>query len=329
MSNVKCSNNKAPLVVFTFTRVEHTIKVITALSKCLGAKESRLYIHLDAPRNESEKEKSQQLKKFYSTLDSSFENVEVIEQDVNLGCDRSMLYMMEIIFKKYDRAIVLEDDDLPHAEFINYMNFMLEKYESDKSIAGISAYCPPININEHYPHSVYKSFRGASWGWSTWRDDWVTIDWEAKNYQSLKSSFSLRKQFSKGGQDMFPMLLTAMEMKAVPNWDIIRCFDLFNKNKYFIYPTKSLIKNIGFDGTGLNCGVSTKYDVSLEGVQFDYNSVPEKISFCKDILNKFYKFYSYDKNDRMLIKIFKKMRVFGTLFLLKSFFRSKKRKGRT
>lgn len=309
---------EAPLVVFTFTRVQHTKEVLKALSNCIGAKQSKLYIHIDAPRNEGERLKSEQLKDFYQSIKNDFKYVEVVEQKKNLGCDKSMLYMMDFIFKKYSRVIVLEDDDLPHSDFINYMNTMLNKYEKDTSIAGISGYCPPISIHDDYPYSVFKSFRGASWGWATWKENWNSIDWQAKKYNSLKYSFTKRRKFSRGGQDMFPMLLTALERKQFPHWDIVRCFDLFNKNKYFIYPTESLVKNIGFDGTGSNCGITRKYDVNLDNVKFNYELVPDKLETDASILQNFYEFYSYDDQDSYLVTILKRLRLFDTAFLLKN-----------
>lgn len=45
----------APIVMFTFNRLEHTKKTIEALKKNNFAKESEIFIFSDGPRNEQEK----------------------------------------------------------------------------------------------------------------------------------------------------------------------------------------------------------------------------------------------------------------------------------
>ncbi|MEZ8772794.1 hypothetical protein [Vibrio sp. 10N.247.310.17] len=297
--------------------------VLDALSKCDLAMDSKLYIHQDFPRNNAEENAASEFQACYQTIENKFASVEIVKQSENLGCDRSMLWMMDYIFKKYEKVIVLEDDDVPSIDFLKYMNFCLDKYESDKTISGISGYCPPINIVEDYEYEVFKSPRGASWGWGTWKSEWNDIDWKATKYKQFKHSFSSRRSFAKGGEDMFPLLKHAIENKEFPHWDIIRCFDMFNKDKYFLFPVKSYVKNIGFDGSGTNCNSSTKYEVDLIKRECDWNNFPKTLDIEPRIVRSFHDFYSYSKDDGYIVSALKYIGLFDTALEFKCKFLKK------
>ena len=45
--------------------------------------------------------------------------------------------------------------------------------------------------------------------------------------------------------------------------DVIAWYMQFLKNQYTLFPTQSLAKNIGMDGSGVHCGVTDFFDVQL------------------------------------------------------------------
>lgn len=51
--------NKAPVVIFTYNRLEHTIRTINSLSDNYGADETEVFIYSDGWRNDEDKKKVQ------------------------------------------------------------------------------------------------------------------------------------------------------------------------------------------------------------------------------------------------------------------------------
>ena len=57
-----------------------------------------------------------------------------------------------------------------------------------------------------------------------------------------------KSKFNLSGKDMYPMLKEAVENK-IDTLDILFNFNCFILNKYCVCPKKSLLYNIGFDGS--------------------------------------------------------------------------------
>ncbi|WP_194166067.1 hypothetical protein, partial [Vibrio parahaemolyticus] len=223
-----------------------------------------LYINIDSASKETDIKKVKEVKDIVYNF-RGFKSITVNEAKVNLGVDNSVISYVSEVLESHDRVIVLEDDHLTNESFLEYMNAALDFYENDDRIEGISGFSPPLNwSNLNTSNDIYFAPRGSSWGWATWRKRWNAIDWEMKKYPEYKSCKNNYAHFSDGGNDLPLMLKTAMELEVTPYWDIRRCFHMMLERSYFVYPRFSYVKNIGLDGTGLHCGESERYMVSLK-----------------------------------------------------------------
>ena len=70
-----------------------------------------------------------------------------------------------------ERAIILEDDCIPEAEFFPWVEKMLDRYKDEDrvlSVGGTNLRPKLCNQNEDAVFSKYAMI----WGWATWRREW-------------------------------------------------------------------------------------------------------------------------------------------------------------
>lgn len=275
-----------PIVIFTFNRLDHIKKTISALAKNYLASDSELYIFSDGPRNSDEKIKVDEVRKYLKSIEG-FKKVIIIESEKNKGLARSIIDGVTEVINKYGRIIVLEDDLVTSRYFIEYMNEALALYEDRKDIWSISGYTPNVKIPNDYEDEVYLIRRGASWGWATWKDRWELNDWEIKDYKEFKKDRNRIKAFNTAGSDMSPMLNDQMEGR-INSWAIRWGYNQFKRDMWTVYPINSLVKNIGNDLSGTHTSITDKYNVELANENINLN-VNVKIN--NDICSNFKRFY--------------------------------------
>lgn len=288
----------APIVLFVYNRLEHTKKTIESLKKNILANESDLYIFSDAAKYDSDFKKVEEVRDYIDKIDG-FKSVKIIKAENNRGLANSVINGVSKIIDTYGKVIVLEDDLITSKFFLKYMNKTLDVYEKRKDIWSISGYTPNIKIDENYADDVYLTYRGCSWGWATWKNRWVNIDWNIEDYDSFRSNSLLRKNFNISGTDMTPMLDDQMNGR-INSWAIRWCYNQFKENKTTVYPIKSYINNIGTDLSGTHSSSTKKYYVSLyeNELKINYN-----VKVNEDIIKNFRKIYNLKLSGYLAIVI--------------------------
>lgn len=289
--------NCTPVLIFTYTRLDSLKKVFNNLKKCDYSKETDVIVFSDGWKDDDTHIKVNSVREYldFQKNEKSFKSLSIIKSDINLGVDQSIINGVSKIIKDYERVIVLEDDILVSNTFLKYMNAALDYYQNEKRVFSIGAYCPNIPINSD---NVFFFKRIESWGWGIWKDRWETIDWSLKDFDKLISSEKEIKKFNKGGNDLFEMLVANKEA-----WDLRACYTMYKNDVSTVYPPKSLVKNIGFDGDGTHFKqITHKYDVDLIN-----DFLPKNIPFTenKRIEKNMYKFYSMP-NIKYFLKRIKK-----------------------
>ena len=174
----------APIILFTFNRLEHTKRTVEALKQNSLASETELYIYSDGPRDENVRKIVNEVRDYIKTI-RGFKKITIIEQNKNKGLANSIIDGVNDIFNKYERVIVLEDDLVTSKYFLEYMNESLEVYNNRQDIWSIAGYSPNINIPNSYSEEVYLTKRGCSWGWATWKNRWILNDWNIDDYDKF------------------------------------------------------------------------------------------------------------------------------------------------
>lgn len=246
----------APIVLFVYNRPWHTEQVVNSLQKCELANESDLYIFADGPKNSATddvKIKISKVRKYIHSI-KGFRSIHFDEAETNRGCANSIIHGVSKVIEQLGKAIVVEDDIVAHPFFLRFMNEALDFYEGDKRIFCISATMERFTIPQDYKYDVFLTHRTGSWGWATWDDRWKTVDWEMGNYPIINCPTKKRiKQLCQGGDDLWLML--NMQLRGeIDAWDIRYLYNMVIQKKLCLRPIKSLVTNIGMDGSGIHCG---------------------------------------------------------------------------
>ncbi len=270
----------SPIIIFTYRRVPK--KLIDSLLQNKLAKKSSLIIYSDGNKNNNDKSDIEAVRKYIRSI-TCFKSIKIIESQKNIGLANSIINGVTEVVSEYGKAIVLEDDLIVSTDFLDYMNDSLNFYENNKNIWSISGYAPQLSCFENYKKDLYLSPRGSSWGWATWQDRWDEVDWEVKDFSTLKASKALRKRFNRAGNDMYKMLELQM-LGKIDSWAIRWCYSQFKLGKYTVYLKKSKIINDGFlDNIGThNCGKNKKLTLELDNnkVNFEELRVENKMIQC-------------------------------------------------
>ena len=297
----------APIVLFVYNRLDHTQGVIETLLKNTLAKESEFYIFSDAAKTENGVEKVNEVRKFIqdNSWHTGFKKVSIVEAEKNKGLAKSIIGGVSDIIQKYGKVSVLEDDLKLSPYFLEYMNDALEYYREDEKIWSISGYSFPMKSLKRYPHDIFYSYRGCSWGWATWIDRWKTVDWQVKEYEQFIGDQKWIERFNRGGVDLTNMLKMQMDGK-IDSWAIRWCFSQSNQEMYTVYPRISYLENAGCDGSGIHSSVYDEYytDMSqcVPKCRFETLEIDKKIT--KEFQMK-YKDTIKKKIRRRIQKIFK------------------------
>ncbi len=246
----------APIVLFVYNRPMHTEKTISALMGNPLAKESHLVVFSDGPKSPEDSQAVEKVREIVGEL-KGFKSVEVNFQEHNLGLANSVISGVTKIISQHGKAIVLEDDLEVSARFLEFMNSALVHYERQDSVFSIGGYQFPettMTIPSGYEYDTYSGFRCCSWGWATWADRWSQVNWNIEDTDSFFDNPVERDRFNRGGQDLSISLLEQRRAQ-IDSWAIRYCYSHFTNDKYCIYPTKTLVRNIGLDGSGIHCGV--------------------------------------------------------------------------
>lgn len=263
--------NFAPIALFVYNRPEHTRRTIKFLQQNLLAEESRLYIFSDAAKNPNNQSLVEEVREIIHSVEG-FKHVELIERKNNLGLANSIIDGVSRLVKEYGKVIVFEDDLISSTYTLQYFNDALIRYQDEEKVMHIGAYMYPLK-EENLPETFF--YRAAtSWGWATWDRAWKNFE---PDIDLIISRFDHEKKhrFSIDGTMNFWKQILEFKSGKNNSWAIRWYASIFLKGGLTLNPSKSLINNIGHDGTGIHSGMNDIYHVIINPQPIQ--SFPEKI----------------------------------------------------
>ena len=252
----------APIVLFVYNRPWHTEQTVESLKKNKLAAESDLIIYSDGARSEKDKYTVKKVRDFAEKI-TGFKSIQLIKRKHNFGLAGSVISGINEIFLNYNKVIAIEDDLISSKCFLEFMNEALKIYENDERIFSVSGYTFPFKIPNEYIDDTFISYRSSSWGWGTWKDRWLKVDWEIKDYGEFKKDKNAQMIFNRGGEDLTPMLHSQMNLK-IDSWAIRWAYAHFKNNAYCLFPVHSKIKNVGTDSSGIHSDTTSKFDIMID-----------------------------------------------------------------
>ncbi len=259
MKKTRNHKNLSPIVLFTYNRLEHTIRTINALKKNPLAVNSKLFIYSDGPASDDDNVKIQAVRRYIRQL-KGFDFVEIIEQQNNTGLANSIVTGVTEIINVYGKTIIIEDDIVTSPQFLSYMNKALSYYKEQKDVWHISGWNYPIDTENLGDGFFWRTMN--CWGWATWKDRWK---YYKKNPSELikKMSKSEIEKFNLDNSANFWTQVQQNYQGQMNTWAIFWYATIFNNNGLCFNPSQTYVENIGFDGSGTNTGIRYNYSNTL------------------------------------------------------------------
>lgn len=244
----------APVAVFAYNRPLHLQRTLDALAGCRLAERTEVHVFADGPKRPAAAQAVAEVRNVLARQAEAggFAAFHVHASDVNLGLANSIIRGVGQVLAGHGRIIVLEDDLLVSADFLEFMNDCLEFYEEDECIGSVAGSCPIRRIPAEYRGSVFAVGRNSSHGWGTWSRVWDGVDWSAAAASELDGDLSLRRAFNREGNDRYDRLRRQLAGR-IDSWSIRFGLSLFHRRLLTIYPVVNRVDNIGFDGSGVHC----------------------------------------------------------------------------
>jgi hypothetical protein len=280
----------APIVLFIYNRPQHTKKTLQALHENKEAAHSILYVFADGPKDNAS---GDDLKTICETRDVVKEmlwckEVILIPREKNMNLEDNVIDGITTVINKHGKAIILEDDLISSPYFLKYCNDGLNMYRDAKQVFSINGFMFPVNFDAGAT-TFLSPYATSSWGWATWADRWNQLELQPQYINTINDSDFLTNRFNFGKVNILYML------KHMNTWDSRWFYTAFVRNGLGLFPTKSLIKNIGFDSSGSHSGnEGLEQDISLSAIPLVYQDTID--------LDKYAKFQNYFKPDPISVK---------------------------
>lgn len=249
-----------PVVLFTFKRKDTLFRIIDRLAEIEPRK---IYIISDGPRNENEKnailDVRDSIEKYINW------DCEIIKNyaDVNMGVYNRIGEGAKWVFEYEEKAIFLEDDNLPETTFFQFCEEMLTKYKDDTRILWIvgTNYLREYSPEDGSSYMFTKHMLPC--GWASWSNKFIKFyDGKLELLDNEKAPKRLRYEFiykKLYKQELLKYFKTKYLLNNNINkssWDAQIGFSLRINGLYGISPKYNQIENIGVDVHSIHGGTS-------------------------------------------------------------------------
>lgn len=243
----------APILIPTLNRYAHFKHCIETLSRCTGAHQTDLFVALDYPAKPEHFEGYEKISEYLKCI-HGFREVIIIKRSENFGVSKNLRSARAEIQKTYDTYIYTDDDNEFSPNILDYINKGLERFRDDPKIIAIcgsgGTFTKPDGYQANYLYR--KGF--SAWGFGTWFDKSYKKDYSVEEMEEFVSNPRLRKLLKFYHERHYYSVLSYIHRGQEIKGDGAIALDMIKNNTYCVYPTKSLVRNHGHDGSGEHGG---------------------------------------------------------------------------
>jgi hypothetical protein len=242
--------SETALLLIIFNRPDLTLKLYEQLK---ALKPSKLYIISDGGRNDKECLIIEQSRMIFNNIEWKCK-VKRNYSTNNMGLRKRIVSGIDWAFESEEKLIILEDDCIPHPDFIPFCEAMLEKYRDNKKIMTING----CNLNQSLTcknrESHFFSRYANSWGWATWKEAWSRYDKDLDGLKNPTINKLLKSHLTAPIRATLYWRYKLNEVKSnrINSWAFRWMFTLFENKALAIVPRTNLITNIGNDERSTN-----------------------------------------------------------------------------
>jgi hypothetical protein len=248
----------APVAYFAYKRPWTTLQSLYTLSRCPEAKNTELTIFCDGPRDPANEKDCQLVREIARSRDWCGK-VNVIERAGNCGLSKSIIGAVHDFCDSHGRVIVLEDDLLVSRGFLTYMNQALVTFQDAEQVAQVSGHQFSLGL----PPGQWDFLPlTTSWGWATWKRAWAHF--QAHPDITPLRSRNMRRDFDQNATYPYSAMLIDQHRGRIDSWAIRWYWSAFRRSMLTLYPSRTLISNVGFGANATNTRRVASHDVSSE-----------------------------------------------------------------
>ena len=165
--------------------------------------------------------------------------------ETNLGCGKRPASGIDWVFHQVDRAIILEDDCLPHPSFFPFVRELLDRFADDERVMAVCGATKRICSSS--ATSYYFSRYPRPTGWATWRRAWRHYDYQMALWPQAKREGWLEScGVGPGALKRLSHRFDSTHAGRRTNWDYQWLFTCLHRSGLAVIPNKNLVEHIGY-----------------------------------------------------------------------------------
>ena len=252
----------APVIIPTLNRFDHLKECVESLNKCHNADKTEVYISIDYPPSEKYREGHDKICEYLECSKFNFKELHLFKQTENLGVINdgkkkysNSSFLREKVMGKYDYWISSEDDNVFAPGFLDFINESLEYFKNDPTVFSVCGYSFYYHLKFDGNNYLRQNCDFNAFGCAFWKDKYLDMMrfseagylkkmiynpckvykfWKVSNLQVAHlASFSRKANFKRG--------------------DNFYTIYMIDKGMTQVMPSKSLVRNIGWDDSGIHC----------------------------------------------------------------------------
>ncbi len=237
-----------PAVVLIFFRRSDCV------SRCLEgvrkARPPRLWLVQDAPRPDAAGE-ARACQDARLTVEAGIDwpcEVRRLYSAQNEGPSRRIEGALHTVFSEEDRAIILEEDCVPHGDFVPYCEAMLDKFSGEPAVGQVSG-CQFVPGGWRAQNGADYSFAYLAqiWGWATWRRAWMHFDASLSGWPEFSRSANFKEIFPRSRDRRYwRKRLDDVHAGRDDVWDYRWAYSRWRRRMLSIIPRVNLVTYAGF-----------------------------------------------------------------------------------
>lgn len=258
------SRSPAPVIIHAYRRREHLRRTLDALRENRLSDRTEVFITSDGPRPGDEAQVAE-VREFLGTV-TGFKRVEIIARKTNNRLENWRFRRR--MLGEHDRIVVVEDDCVTAPGFLAFMNECLDRYADDPGVFSVSGYIPPLPGVPADPFRLLRLGRFNAWGHGIFRrtERLIRPHPDPGEFNRLLDDPAFRRKVAREvGLPWFGMLRRVCLGKLLA-FDVMANLEVLKRGLDVIYPSRSLVSNIGFDGSGEHCGDGDRFKVRTDTV---------------------------------------------------------------
>lgn len=232
------------VLFMVFNRPDTTTQVFEAIRR---ARPPRLYVAADGPRaaRVGEAARVESVRKIATAVDWPCE-VKTLFRDHNLGCKLAVSGAITWFFEHEAEGVILEDDCLPHPDFFNFCEAMLDYFRDDERVDVITGNNFQ-NGQQRGAGTYYFSKYNHCWGWATWRRAWRHYQGDLPFWPEWRQSDDWKAVCPDNVERRYwERIFDQVYAGAIDTWDYPWTACVWKHGGLTATPNVNLVTNIGF-----------------------------------------------------------------------------------